>query len=164
MPPASRRTEVEVFQKGHVQQIYASRPMSEATDTYDTEFEDLSDAEDYSGRRSEESVSDIRHFHVQRVTKPFVSLGSEVIQHCLLLMSCEHQTQTLSMVSTFSYNCKTNRIYLSPSKAPVDPIFSAYRKRLPKMSTSTFPCLHLFRPRITRQSPLSPRIPISYRV
>ncbi|SLM36221.1 Sterile alpha motif/pointed domain [Lasallia pustulata] len=56
MPPASRRTEVEMFQKGYVQPMYAiSRPLSEATDMYDTEFEDLSDAEEYSGRRSEES-------------------------------------------------------------------------------------------------------------
>ena len=67
MPPASRRTEVEMFQKGHVQPMYAiPRPMSEATDMYDTEFEDLSDAEEYSGRRSEESVSDIRYLNVQR--------------------------------------------------------------------------------------------------
>lgn len=59
MPPASRRTEVDMFHKGLVQPVYAvSRPMSEETDMYDTEFEDLSDAEDYSGRRSEESVSD----------------------------------------------------------------------------------------------------------
>lgn len=48
-----------MFHKGLVQPVYAvSRPMSEETDMYDTEFEDLSDAEDYSGRRSEESVSD----------------------------------------------------------------------------------------------------------
>ena len=34
-----------------------SRPLSEATEMYDTEFEeDLSDVEDYSGRRSEDSV------------------------------------------------------------------------------------------------------------
>lgn len=59
MPPGSRRTEVETFQKGHVQPIYAvARPVSEATEMYDTEFEDLSDTEEYSGRRSEESVSD----------------------------------------------------------------------------------------------------------
>lgn len=64
MPPASRRTEVETFQKGYVQPMYAiSRPLSEATDMYDTEFEDLSDAEEYSGRRSEESVSGIRYFN-----------------------------------------------------------------------------------------------------
>lgn len=62
MPPASRRTEVETFQKGPVQPIYAvARPLSEATEMYDTEFEDLSDTEEYSGRRSEESVSDTRY-------------------------------------------------------------------------------------------------------
>ena len=36
----------------------ATRPLSEATDMYETEFEeDLSDVDDYAGRRSEDSVS-----------------------------------------------------------------------------------------------------------
>lgn len=36
----------------------ASRPLSEATEMYDTEFEeDLSDVDDYAGRTSEDSVS-----------------------------------------------------------------------------------------------------------
>ncbi|CAF9905590.1 MAG: hypothetical protein ALECFALPRED_001040 [Alectoria fallacina] len=51
---------VEMFQKGNVQSVFvqpsAPRPSSQATDMYDTEFEeDLSDFEEYSGRRSEES-------------------------------------------------------------------------------------------------------------
>ena len=59
-----------MFQKGHVRPIHpVCRPMSEATDMYDTEFEDLSDAEEYSGRRSEESVSNFGYLHVQRVTE-----------------------------------------------------------------------------------------------
>ena len=53
--------EVEMFQKGNVQSVFvqssAPRPLSQATEMYDTEFEeDLSDFEEYSGRRSEESV------------------------------------------------------------------------------------------------------------
>lgn len=165
MPPASRRTEVARFQKGHAQPTYAvARPMSEATDMYDTEFEDLSDAEEYSGRRSEESVSDTRYCHLQRVTESVVSLGSEVTQRSLRSMSCGHQIQTLSMASTFNYNCKAKRIHLSPSKAPVDPISSAYRKIPPKMSTSTFLCLHLFRLRMAMKSALFPRTPISSRM
>ena len=52
---------VEMFQKGNVQSVFvhpsAPRPTSQATEMYDTEFEeDLSDFEEYSGRRSEESV------------------------------------------------------------------------------------------------------------
>ena len=50
-------------QKGRMHPFYASvpssRPLSEATEIFDTDFEDdSSDAEEYSGRRSEESVSD----------------------------------------------------------------------------------------------------------
>ena len=50
-----------MFQKGNVQSAFvqplAPRPLSQATEMYDTEFEeDLSDFEEYSGRRSEESV------------------------------------------------------------------------------------------------------------
>lgn len=165
MPPVSRRAEVEMFQKGHVPPIYAvARPVSEATEMYDTEFEDLSDTEEYSGRRSEESVSDIRYSHSQQITEYMDSLGSEVIQRCRLLMSCGHQIQTLSMASIFNYSRKTNRIYPNPSKAPVDLISSAYRKIRPKMSTSTSPCLPLVRLRIARQSLLFPRAPISYQV
>lgn len=51
-----------MYQKGNVQSVFiqpsAPRPLSQATEMYDTEFEeDLSDFEEYSGRRSEESVS-----------------------------------------------------------------------------------------------------------
>ena len=61
MPSASRQRDVEMFQKGYVKPLFAatttSRPTSEATDMSDTEFEeDLSDFEEYSGRRSEDSV------------------------------------------------------------------------------------------------------------
>ena len=60
MPMAHQR-ELEMFQKGNVQSVFvqpsAPRPLSQATEMYDTEFEeDLSDFEEYSGRRSEESV------------------------------------------------------------------------------------------------------------
>lgn len=61
MPPASRRS-VDMFQKGLVRPVFLGptgpRPLSEATEMYDTEFEeDSSDIEEYSGRRSEDSVS-----------------------------------------------------------------------------------------------------------
>lgn len=61
MPPASRRS-VDMFQKGLVRPVFSGptgpRPLSEATEMYDTEFEeDSSDIEEYSGRRSEDSVS-----------------------------------------------------------------------------------------------------------
>ncbi|KAK4691320.1 hypothetical protein P7C71_g5652, partial [Lecanoromycetidae sp. Uapishka_2] len=56
VPMASRPTGVEMFQKGNVQSVFASRPMSQATEIYDTDFEeDMSDFEEYEGRRSEES-------------------------------------------------------------------------------------------------------------
>ena len=63
MSSASRRTEEEMFQKGLNRPFFSSRtatsrPLSEATEMYDTDFEeDMSDIEEYSGRRSEESVS-----------------------------------------------------------------------------------------------------------
>ena len=60
MPMASQEG-IEMFQKGNVPSVFvqpsAPRPSSQATDMYDTEFEeDSSDFEEYSGRRSEESV------------------------------------------------------------------------------------------------------------
>ena len=61
MPLASHQRDVEMLQKGYVRPLFAttplSRPTSESTDMSDTEFEeDFSDVEEYSGRRSEESV------------------------------------------------------------------------------------------------------------
>ena len=67
MPMAHQRG-AEMFQKGNMQSVFvqpsAPRPLSQATDMYDTEFEeDSSDFEEYSGRRSEESVGTGRHFN-----------------------------------------------------------------------------------------------------
>ena len=51
-----------MLQKGYGRPMFPSktsmsRPLSAATEMYDTDFEeDLSDTEEYSGRRSEESV------------------------------------------------------------------------------------------------------------
>lgn len=58
--PMAHQEGVEMFQKGNVQSVFVQpttpRPLSQATEMYDTEFEeDLSDFEEYSGRRSEES-------------------------------------------------------------------------------------------------------------
>lgn len=52
-----------MYEKGYTRPMFvsrtsASRPLSEATEMDDTEFEeDLSDIDDYAGRRSEDSVS-----------------------------------------------------------------------------------------------------------
>ena len=53
---------MEMFQKERVRPMFGAqmgpRAMSEGSEMDDTEFEeDLSDVEEYSGRRSEESVS-----------------------------------------------------------------------------------------------------------
>lgn len=57
VPVTSRSSGMEMFQKGNVRSVFASRPMSQATEIYDTDFEeDMSDFEEYEGRRSEESV------------------------------------------------------------------------------------------------------------
>ncbi|KAL9026365.1 MAG: hypothetical protein Q9196_004958 [Gyalolechia fulgens] len=60
--PPTRSSEVEMYEKGyHARPMFtarpsASRPLSQATEMYDTEFEeDLSDVDDYAGRRSEDS-------------------------------------------------------------------------------------------------------------
>lgn len=59
---------------------------------YDTEFEeDLSDTEDYSGRRSEESVSKGRIYHTTDGPNRAISLGKEVIPLYPHLMRYERQ-------------------------------------------------------------------------
>ena len=49
-----------MFQKDRVSSVFAQipRPVSRASDTYETEFEDddMSDFEEYNGRTSEDSV------------------------------------------------------------------------------------------------------------
>lgn len=59
--PMAHQGGFEMFQKHKLQSVFVQpttpRPLSQATEMYDTEFEeDLSDFEEYSGRRSEESV------------------------------------------------------------------------------------------------------------
>lgn len=61
MSQSSLRAGREVQQKANVHPFYASRlstrPLSEATEIFDTDFEDdSSEEEEYAGRRSEESV------------------------------------------------------------------------------------------------------------
>lgn len=51
-----------MYEKGFTRPMFtsrtsASRPLSDATEMYDTEFEEDSDVDDYAGRRSEDSVS-----------------------------------------------------------------------------------------------------------
>lgn len=61
MPLALRRREVELLPKGHVKPLSVAATMSQdTTEMSDTEFEeDFSDIEEYSGRRSEESVGHV---------------------------------------------------------------------------------------------------------
>ncbi|KAL8808302.1 MAG: hypothetical protein Q9182_000122 [Xanthomendoza sp. 2 TL-2023] len=60
--PPSRQSQNEMYAKSFARPMFtsrtsAARPLSEATEMYDTDFEeDLSDVDDYTGRRSEDSV------------------------------------------------------------------------------------------------------------
>ncbi|KAL8908773.1 MAG: hypothetical protein Q9207_000630 [Kuettlingeria erythrocarpa] len=59
IPPA-RRSEGQMYEKGFARPMFtsrtsAARPLSEATEMYDTDFEEDSDPDDYAGRRSEDS-------------------------------------------------------------------------------------------------------------
>ncbi|KAL8922931.1 MAG: hypothetical protein Q9208_004893 [Pyrenodesmia sp. 3 TL-2023] len=59
IPPA-RRSGGQTYEKGFARPMFtsrtlASRPLSEATEMYDTDFEEDSDLDDYAGRRSEDS-------------------------------------------------------------------------------------------------------------
>lgn len=67
MPLASHRREVELFPQGHVKPFSAATTMSQdPTEVSDTEFEeDFSDIEEYSGRRSEESVCHVPASYLQ---------------------------------------------------------------------------------------------------
>ena len=61
MPLDTNQNGLEMFQKGLMQSVFTStsttHPLAQANEVYDTEFEeDLSDFEEYSGRRSEDSV------------------------------------------------------------------------------------------------------------
>lgn len=51
-----------MYEKGFARPMFtsrtsAARPLSEATEMYDTDFEEDSDSDDYAGRKSEDSVS-----------------------------------------------------------------------------------------------------------
>jgi len=61
VPLASRHRDIELFTKGYVKPLSAPTTMSpDATEMSDTDFEeDFSDFEEYSGRRSEESVGHV---------------------------------------------------------------------------------------------------------
>lgn len=81
-----------MFQKINAQSAFgqssAPRPISQATEMYDTEFEeDLSDFEEYSGRRSEESVGTRGHLNLSYyLSNTYTrSLATEAIQQYLLL-------------------------------------------------------------------------------
>lgn len=102
---ASSYSGVEMYQKGHVPSVFAQtpRPLSRASDSYETEFEDedMSDFEEYAGRTSEDSVSRSNVGAQSRLTYPG-SLVTEVIRLRLLSKNYELQLQTVSAISISS--------------------------------------------------------------
>lgn len=94
VPPTLRRSEAQIYLKGLPgpplpPRTTTSRPLSDATEMYDTDFEDeLSDVEEYSGRRSEESVSRAAYRH-RMADLTEVSLANEVIPPSPHSMKCE---------------------------------------------------------------------------
>ena len=100
-----------MFQKGHVQSVYAPRasiaayrPGVDGNEMNDTEFEeDLSDFEEYSGRRSEDSVrgylkeAPVFSLTVQR-------LARLAIPHSPPTMSCERPTLKLQALRVSIFN------------------------------------------------------------
>lgn len=106
-PTSSHQVGLEMFQKGQTRQFFASqaqapRPLSEATEIYDTDFEeDFSDLEDMSGRRSVESVS--YFFDISLGKTPysvFGSLARQVIPPFHHMTNYKHQSQMASVAST----------------------------------------------------------------
>ncbi len=104
---ASSHSGVEMYQKGHVPSVFAQtpRPMSRASDSYETEFEDedMSDFEEYAGRTSEDSVSRSKVGARSRLTFPG-SLVTEVTRLRLLSRNYGLPPQTASALSISSYH------------------------------------------------------------
>ena len=108
MPMASRYNGVEMFEKGRASPMYAqtSRPMSRASDSYETEFEDddPSDLEEYAGRKSEDSVGYTVAFAEKSLSnRERDSLVIEAMQPSLPLKNCTHPPHIISIASTFNY-------------------------------------------------------------
>lgn len=142
MPPASRRS-IEMFQKGLVRPVFSGttspRPLSEATEMYDTEFEeDTSDIEDYSGRRSEESVSQNYICHTTCDPNLALSLENGVILLYPRLTRYKLQVSMSLMASTSKYMKKA--CHQSPWKDRRGLIYSDPQKMSRRTLTSIYPC------------------------
>ncbi len=157
MPMAARQADIAMYQKGSVRPIFVTkmaghRPLSEATEIDDTDFEeDFSDTEEYSGRRSEESVSRLCSSYLTRFAERVSSLANKAIHHCLLLMSYVHQIRMNSRGSIF--NCRTNLHRRNRSRVLLDLIYSGFLKMPRRTSTSIFQCPRLHRLKIIGLAP-----------
>ena len=163
MPMAARQLDVEMYQKVSVRPIFVakragSRPLSEATEIDDTDFEeDFSDTEEYSGRRSEESVSRLCFPCLTQFAERVSSLANKAIHRCLLLMSYAHRTRMNLRGSIF--NCRTNLPRRNRSRVLLGLIYSGFLKMPRRTSTSIFQCPRLHRLKIIGLAP--PRGPTS---
>lgn len=144
-----------MYEKGFGRPIFASRtsisrPLSEATEMYDTEFEeDFSDVEDYSGRRSEDSVRRIATLGKTRADEP--SLANRALQPHRRMMNSGHRPPTSSTSLTFSYPKSKRRKNLW--KDQLDRICFEFRRILaPKMLTFISPCRRQHRLKNTEQA------------
>lgn len=114
MPMASSRAGVEMFQKGRVPSVFVQppRPMSRASDTYETEFEDdeMSDFEEYGGRRSEDSVGAIADPATIICLTRSDSSETVVIRRSRHSKNYEHRLPTISMASISNYQRKESQV------------------------------------------------------
>ncbi|KAL9014030.1 MAG: hypothetical protein Q9173_001304 [Seirophora scorigena] len=105
MPPM-RRSEVGMYEKGFARPMFtstssASRPLSDATEIYDTEFEEDSDVDDYASRRSEDS------FGKQSITT--VSTYDEL------------RTPASHEINQFKFELPEKSVPMKPVEGPVGP-------------------------------------------
>ena len=139
MPAASGRDGVEMYQKRRVPSVFmgvsTSQPASVGSDIdIDTEFEeDLSDFEDYGGRRSEESVG----YPVLQSTETADTSHSLAIQQSRQLRNCGHPHPMTSRVSILGF--LFSRISQGQSSRFKDPLALIYfdtRRNLPRRRSS----------------------------
>ena len=138
-----------MYQKGFVPPFFStrvptSRSINQAQEAYDTEFEeDLSDFEEYSGRRSEDSVRPTA-FSLRSLSERLTQHSPEsgVTQLCPLLMSLGPQ-MTISMNSMISiFNCQISQSFKNQLRDQLDLISFEFHKSHHRMLTSTFLCPH----------------------
>ena len=157
MPSVSHYGRVEMFQKGHVKTMFSARTnsglQSEASDFEDTEFEeDFSDVEEYSGRRSEESVSCYIAARPSWVVLIFCkSLANKAKRP--YPPSTNSRLQSRMILENSTSNCLRRLYHQSRSKDQSGHIFSAFPRIRRRTSISIFQCLHLPRLKGTEAIP-----------